>query len=392
MKNRKFILMICCGLLAFILLGGTLLALRQTPAPPVDESGIERMIGQMIMVGFRGDGEKNQEDVPYVTGLARQGKIGGIILFNTDVERKKKNRNVASAAQLTRLVDGFQDAAPLPLFIAVDQEGGQVQRLKPEQGFTRWPYPEDMTRMTDAIVGQVGLEMGQELARVGINLNFAPGVDVNINPKSPVIGMIGRSFSSNPKIVAQKARVFMTGLNRAGVIGCFKHFPGHGSAVSDTHKSAADVTATWKESELEPYRELLGMPGEYGVMVAHVYNANFADSNPATLSPFVVGKMLRGDLGWQGVVFTDDMQMQAITSHYSLEDAVRMAIDAGVDVLVFGNNYGYKKTIAEDVHTAILSLYREGKISAERIEESYNRIIKLKATLPRRLPKEPAPE
>lgn len=386
-KRLPLILACCAVLLAFTLALAGFLSPRQeaesqpeTPPPPaISEAEIQRMIGQMIMVGFRGDGTKNMRDVPYVTELVRQGKLGGVILFNTDVMLKTVNRNVVDAKQLKKLISGLQAAASIPLFIAVDQEGGQVQRLKPEHGFTRWPYPEDMTRMTDAIVRQIGLEMGQELASVGINLNFAPGIDVNVNPRSPVIGMIGRSFSKNPAVVAQKAKAFMQGLNEAGVIGCFKHFPGHGSSVKDTHRDAADVTATWKETELEPYRALLGMPGEYGVMAAHVYNRNFGDAYPATLSPAIVHGLLRGELGWQGAVFTDDMQMQAITRHYKLDEAVRLALEAGVDVLVFGNNYGYQRKIGEDVYTAMLALYRDGKISAERIEASYGRIMKLKA-------------
>lgn len=401
--NKKFLLAAaCCALL----LAALSLLPHPAPAPetsrpetslteaprPESEAAtltdeeIRRMIGQMIMVGFRGDGRLNAGDLPYVTELARRGEIGGVILFNTDVLLKTGNRNVVDARQLKALVKGLQAAAPIPLFVAVDQEGGQVQRLKPEHGFTRWPYPEDMTRMTDDIVERIGLELGQELARVGINLNFAPGVDVNVNPRSPVIGMIGRSFSPDPQIVTQKAGAFMLGLNKAGVIGCFKHFPGHGSAIKDTHNDAADVTATWRESELEPYRALLRLPGEYGVMVGHVYNSRFGDSYPATLSPAVVRGLLRGELGWRGAVFTDDMQMRAITRHYSLETAVRLALEAGVDVLVFGNNYGYRRDIGARVHAAIMSLYREGRLSAERIEESYRRIMALKASFSGGLP------
>lgn len=377
--NKRITAILVCAVLLILALAFFVCSRRSQSAAP-SEPEIERMLGQMIMVGFRGDGRKKIQDVPLVTELARQGKIGGIILFNTDVERKSVNRNIVDADQLKKLIGGLQAAAPIPLFIAVDQEGGQVQRLKPDHGFTRWPYPEDMGRMDDEVVEQIGLEMGRELHAVGINLNFAPGVDVNVNPKSPAIGLIGRSFSKNPAVVAAKGAAFMRGLNRAGVIGCFKHFPGHGSALKDTHKGAADVSKTWKDQELEPYRKLLGLPGQYGVMIAHVYNENFGDSHPATLSPAVVRGMLRRDLGWDGVVFSDDMQMRAITRHYELKEAIRLCLAAGVDVLVFGNNYGYRKNIGAEAHAAALELYREGALDAARIEESYRRIMKMKGT------------
>lgn len=390
MKKPQLILITA---ICFVLLLAASIALvlrAQSPAPQkpeeieevgIDESEISRMIGQMIMVGFRGDGADNLGDIPYLTRLVAKGRVGGVILFSTDVELRSKYRNVVDAAQLKRLVSSLQAAAEIPLFIAVDQEGGQVQRLKPEHGFTRWPSPEDMAHMNDAAVEQIGLDMGAELKKLGINLNFAPCVDLNINPKSPIIGMIGRSFGAQADIVTQKASAFLRGLNRAGVTGCLKHFPGHGSAKSDTHKGAADVSSTWHESELEPYRALLRTGGEYGVMVAHVYNKNFADSYPATLSPAVINGMLRRDLGWQGVVFTDDMQMQAISANYPLEEAVRLSVEAGADVLVFGNNYGYSKEIGAEVHKALMKLYRDGVISAERIEKSYTRIMRMKAAM-----------
>lgn len=379
---RKIILIgaLCCLVLAALI---TSIYTIRPSKPEISESEIERMIGQMIIVGFRGNGEKTAQDIPYVTNLVTQGKIGGVILFNADVEQRTSNRNIVDSKQLKKLISGLQAVARIPLFIAVDQEGGQVQRLKPEHGFTRWPYPEDMTLMSEATVEKIGLELGGELRSVGINLDFAPCVDVNVNPRSPVIGMIGRSFSQEPQIVVQKARAFIEGLNRAGIIGCFKHFPGHGSAMSDTHKDAADVSKTWQEKELEPYRQLLGLPGEYGVMVAHVYNKYFGDEYPASLSPAVINGILRKDLGWQGVIFTDDMQMNAITKNYSLEEAVHLSIEAGADVLVFGNNFNYQKKIGESVHAAILSLYHNGVISAERIEASYQRIMAMKATMTR---------
>lgn len=374
MKIKTAIVALCIILLSASPFSQKTFAASDTPS-------VETMLGQMIMAGFRGDGQEKQEDIPYVKELIRQGKIGGVILFDVDAEFKGQTRNILNQKQLKKLTKQLQAEARIPLFIAVDQEGGKVQRLKPKHGFKKWPSASEMGPMGEKFVMHIGYQMGEELANAGINLNFAPSLDVDINPASPAIGAVERSFSINPATVANMGKAYMTGLNIAGVIGCFKHFPGHGSASGDTHLGATDITKTWLPPELEPYRKLLGMEGNYGVMVAHVYHETMSAGRPATLSKEVIDGILRKELGWNGVVFSDDMQMGAITSHYNLKEALLLGVNAGLDVFVFGNNLVYKKTVAEDVHSALLELYREGKISTQRIQESYSRIMLLKKTI-----------
>ncbi len=339
---------------------------------------VEAMIGQMLMVGFRGDGEEYLDDLDYVQDLISTGKVGGVILFETEMEHRGVPRNITSPRQLRALTEALQAKAPIPLFIAVDQEGGWVQRLKPKWGFKNWPSAYRMGHMSDQEVKLVGYEMGEELAEAGINLNMAPSLDVNVNPESPAIGGVGRSFSGDPDLVADKGRAYMQGLNAAGVAGCFKHFPGHGSALADTHMGAADVTDTWREYELNPYDELINMPGAYCVMVAHVFHRELSGGRPATLSQEIIGGLLRQKLGWQGVVISDDMQMDAIAMHHKLEEALLLGVQAGMDIFIFGNNMHYDKTIGDKAYAALLALHRSGRISEERIEESYHRIMELK--------------
>jgi beta-N-acetylhexosaminidase len=345
-------------------------------------AGVEAMIGQMLMTGFRGDGESEAGDLPRIRRLARQGKIGGVILFNVDLERPGQLRNISGPAQLRGLSALLQAEAPIPLFIAVDQEGGKVQRLRPGQGFRAWPSARVLGGLSDARVEELARALGRELAGVGINLNFAPALDVDVNPASPAIGALERSFSANPSIVASKGLAFVRGLNQAGLAGCLKHFPGHGSAGTDSHLGFTDVSASWSEAELLPYREIFRQGGRYGVMIAHVFLRRLDASRPASLSGPVIDGLLRRDLGWRGVVFSDDLQMRAISDHYSLEETLLLGLRAGLDVFVFGNNQRYEPDLAEKAHALLLRLYREGKVGRERLEASYGRILRLKGVQP----------
>ena len=219
---------------------------------------------------------------------------------------------------------------------------------------------------------------GYTVKTSGFNVNFAPVVDVNINPQCPVIGKIGRSFSSDPYKVAHYAEIFLLEFNRQGVTGCLKHFPGHGSAGTDSHLGLTDVTDTWTELELIPYKVLIDKGLPRMIMTAHIFNAKLDPDYPATLSRKVITGILRNKLGYDGVVVTDDMTMKAITKFYGRKDAIRLAIQAGADILLFGNNIDFDRDIVPKAHAIIKNLLNEGKISTKRIEQSYARIMRLK--------------
>ncbi|MDR2503324.1 MAG: glycoside hydrolase family 3 [Deltaproteobacteria bacterium] len=347
-------------------------------SPATAHTEPEIMLGQMLMLGFHGDGEMTQGDIPQIKELIRQGKIGGVILFDRDQTRSGAPRNIISARQVKALTSSLAQDAPLPLFVAVDQEGGRVQRLKPAAGFKARPSARELGRVSAQETRKLAADLGRELAGVGINLNFAPSLDLDF-PHSPAIGSLDRAFSPDPHLTARQALAFMRGLNDAGVIACFKHFPGHGSATSDTHMGTTDITASWQTHELEPYRKLLGLPGRYAVMAAHVFHRELDPQYPASLSPRIIQNLLRAQLGWQGVVFSDDLQMGAIQKNYPLREALLLGLRAGVDVFILGNNQGeYQPNLGEEAHRALLDIYRQGLLHPERLQESFKRIMKLK--------------
>lgn len=342
-------------------------------------ASLEDMAGQMILVGFRG--LELDENASIVRDVA-QGRVGGVVLFDYDVLLKRPERNVQSPEQVRRLVSFLSARARTPLFVAVDQEGGRVQRLKARNGFRDFPSAADMGAWNDpSRVRATGADMGRMLAGAGFNLDFAPCVDLNVNPQSPAIGALGRSFSADPRRVSADAKAFAQGLGSAGVLSCLKHFPGHGSAAGDSHLGFTDVTATWDPSELAPYRTFVGQGAADMVMTAHVFNAALDPEYPASLSWRVTTGLLRGDLGFTGVVVTDDLQMRAVTDKYSLEQTVRLALDAGADILLFGNNLAYDPDLPAKVQGIIVNLVREGSVPESRVQESYARILGLKKKL-----------
>ncbi|NTW55277.1 MAG: glycoside hydrolase family 3 [Chlorobaculum sp.] len=333
-------------------------------------------IGQLLMIGFRGmdanEGSSIEADI-------RERRIGGVVLFDYDVQSATPVRNIESPAQLRQLTSELQKRSSIPLLVAIDQEGGRVCRLKPARGFPPTVSAASLGKLDNAdTTRQVAGTTAALLKSLGINMNFAPDVDLNVNPANPVIGKLDRSFSANPEVVTRQARLFIDAFHQQGVIAVLKHFPGHGSSTTDTHKDFTDVTATWKKTELDPYRKLIRQGYSDPVMTAHVFNARLDSLYPATLSKATVSGLLRNDLGFRGVVISDDMQMKAIADRYGLEEAIRLAIDAGVDILLFGNNVSYDAQIAENATGIIRRLVETGAIPAERIDASFRRIMALK--------------
>ncbi|BCS90101.1 glycoside hydrolase family 3 protein [Pseudodesulfovibrio sediminis] len=353
----------------------SVIILFPSTAPAAD---LDVMVGQMLMAGFRGfDVDANDQISRDIT----EYHLGGVILFDYDVVRGKAERNIQSKQQVKTLINELRSFASIPLLVAVDQEGGKVQRLKKAYGFLETPSAHNICASGEFKVRIASFTIGTTLNSVGFNLDFAPVVDVNVDPNSPAIGKLGRSFSSDPDQVARCAGIYMDELKRNDVLACLKHFPGHGSAGSDSHKGLTDVTKTWTKAELIPYRTLIDQGKVQMIMTAHIFNGNLDPDYPATLSKNVITGILRNDLGYNGVVITDDMNMGAITEFYGQKEAIRLAIEAGADMLLFGNNISYDKNIVAKAHTIIMGLVRSGKISQDRIEQSYTRIMRLKEAL-----------
>lgn len=351
---------------------------------------LNKMVGQMIMTGFHGDGT-DPNDINYmaIKEQITKGHIGGVILFDVDVaglktqgiegqEAKKYifSGNIKNMSQVKNMISDLQSLTSTPLFVAVDQEGGKVQRLKLEHGFISIPSAKELASTDTKKTYQTAYDLGLNLKSLGINLDFAPCVDVNVNLDSPIISGLDRSFSPDPTIVTKFGGAFAHGLNDAGVISVYKHFPGHGSANGDSHEGITDVTNTYQNYELQPYQELLqNKSGCYMVMVAHIINKNI-DFLPASLSQKTI-QILR-DKGFNGVVVSDDMDMGAIVKQYGREKAIELAINAGNDMLIFGNNLDFDANKGTEIHKTIIKLIHEGKIKKSDIRKSYHRIKRAK--------------
>ncbi|MEP2023818.1 MAG: glycoside hydrolase family 3 N-terminal domain-containing protein [Reichenbachiella sp.] len=341
-----------------------------------DSVSLDEMIGQMILTGI-GDFSYMPEDAEILDEI-KAGKVGGVILFekNINAEHPKK--------QLKRTIEMIKGAANYPLFISIDEEGGKVNRLKTKYGFPSTMQAGELGEINNLdTTAFYARNTASTLQEYGFNVNYAPDVDVAINPDNPVIAKLGRSYSDDPRIVANQAQQVIDVHRANGVLAVLKHFPGHGSSRNDSHLGVADVSNTWQFSELMPYKWLIDSGRVDGIMTAHIVNEHLDPSKlPATLSPYIIRNILRGVLGYQGVVFTDDMQMHAISKNYGFEESIKMAINAGVDVMLFCNNVpGNERRTPSQIHSIIKNYIVQGEISEDQIRASYYRIIQLKSKL-----------
>ena len=350
------------------------------PVPEPQAVTVEFMAGQMIMTGF--EGPAALPGSPILRDVSA-GRVGGVVLFDVDTITRGA-RNIVSLPQIRALTAALQAAAPYPLFIAVDQEGGQVQRIKAVHGLTAHPSHAVLGRGAPERTRMEAEAMGRELADLGCNMNLAPCVDLNVNPASPAIGRAGRSFGTDPELVARHAAAFGAGMRAAGVIPCLKHFPGHGSAAGDTHDGLVDVTRTWSTRELRPYAALFGPSGKDwpgAVLTAHVSHTGLDPAYPASLSRVATTDLLRG-MGFDGVAITDDLQMEAVAGRWPLEEQVRLAVLAGADILLFGNNTRRRDpNVAARAYASLVELVRAGVVSEARLRQSWERIRRLKQGL-----------
>jgi beta-N-acetylhexosaminidase len=353
-----------------------------TVAPPA--IGLAAKVAQMLLVGFRGT---DTASARAVIADIRERSLGGVVLFSRDQPTGSPVRNIVSPAQLAALNAALQGAAARseaaqPLLVAVDEEGGQVARLDPAHGFPPTDSAATLGAADDtAITRAAGARIAATLRAAGINLNLAPVVDLDVNPDNPIIGALDRSFGADRSVVTRQARAFIRGHRSRGVLTTLKHFPGHGSSTADSHLGVVDVTDTWSEVELEPYRRLVPAGLADTILTAHVFNAQLDPNNPATLSAATVDGLLRGQIGYRGVVISDDMQMGAIRQAYGYRDAVRLALLAGVDILTIANQQVFEADIVERTVRIVLQLVEDGDLSEERIDESWRRIQALKARL-----------
>ncbi|MEL7004242.1 MAG: glycoside hydrolase family 3 N-terminal domain-containing protein [Bacteroidota bacterium] len=288
-------------------------------------------IGQMIIVGISGtEVSQNQKLIEDIT----KGQVGGIILYEKNIAPKN------SYIRLKNLTWSLKEKAPVPLFVAIDQEGGKVNRLKQKYGFPKSVTAEYLGKTGSLDSTYFYSEItAATLAGLGINVNFAPVLDLSTFKQNPVIAKSGRAFSDHPDSVAAHAEQVVKAHRKFNIITSLKHFPGHGSSHDDTHLGIADVTDYWQSMELTPYHSLMENNKVDAIMTAHIVNKRLDSAGlPGTLSKAIMTDLLRDSLNYKGVIFSDDMQMHAITKHFGLEKALRLSILAGVDILMFSNN------------------------------------------------------
>jgi beta-N-acetylhexosaminidase len=325
-------------------------------------TALARLAGQLISVGFEGtaaDGE--------LRARIAASEVGGVMIFRP---------NIASPGQLAALVGDIRGAAPsdLPLLVSIDQEGGLVQRLRAPA--TEWPPMLSVGSTGDAArTAAVGRALGEELAAVGVGWNFAPVLDVHTNPDNPVIG--NRAFGVSPEAVARQALAFWRGLRAAGVVGCGKHYPGHGDTHTDSHHELPVVSHDvdrLRAVELAPFAAA-AREGVEAFMTAHVLYPALDPDRPATLSRRIATDVLRGELGFRGVLVSDDMGMKAVADRYSIEELAVQAIDAGCDHLLVRQPAARQRAAFE----AIVRAAEARSDLRARVEQSAARVAALKA-------------
>ena len=342
MKRLTLLLLVVC------LMAGNLVA-----SDKVSDRELRRMVAQMLMVGFRGDSVTDDSDAArYVRDLG----VGAIILFDVDLtgDATIGSRNITNKARLQRMTAQLQHWGGGHLLIALDQEGGRVQRLKPQYGFTAIP----------------------SAARIG---RMAPVVDI-LDLQCPPLGGIDRCYASSPSVIAWHAGMLIDEHHRQGVLCTLKHFPGHGSAHGDSHWGLVDVTDTWQPTELRPYELLIKQNKVDLVMTAHIFNHQLDSVYPATLSHKMLTGVLREQLHYDGVILSDDMYMQGIIDNYQIEPALVLAINAGCDMLCVGNNIntGFESDRPFRLVDMIVNAVKDGRIPLKRIQEANRRIERLK--------------
>ncbi len=357
--------------LSVILFVGCLIPI-QGYSQEISLDSLNIMIGQMIMVGFHG--RETNSDTTLVNDIIN-GTIGGVIFYEKNIDPKKP------WIKLKLLSTYLQNKSEIPLWISIDQEGGRVNRLKTKYGFPPSVSAEYLGGLDKPDSTKFYADLtASTLAGLGINVNFAPDVDLATNPDNPIIAGKERAYSVDPLLVGKHAAIVVQSHRKFGIVTSLKHFPGHGSSADDTHLGMADVSEVWVEEELEPYKILIESGNADAIMTAHIINRNLdKEGMPATLSKQIVQNLLRDTYGYDGVVFSDDMHMRAISDHFGTEKAIGLCINAGVDVLLFSNNISdSNQSEAQKIHDIIKSLVARGVVSEERIKESFVRIMRLK--------------
>ena len=332
---------------------------------------LHQKIGQMLLFGWTGDTPEESRTVgPHAAALVDEFAIGGVVLMGRNVGTPTQTRDTIGALQARAEASGLP-----PLFVAVDQEGGRVQRLGPPL------YP---ARPAARSVGDTGdpaqarasaRRIGEELREIGFNWDFAPVLDVNNNPKNPVIG--DRAYGSDAALVAAMGAAAVRGFQEdAGILACGKHFPGHGDTDTDSHHALPRIghdRVRLEAVEMVPFRAAIEA-GLAAVMTSHILFLALDPALPATLSPAILTGLLRGELGFEGLIITDDLEMKGVADGWGAAEAAVLAVAAGADVLLCCHT----EETQREIQQALVQAVATGRLSEARVDESVARIAAAK--------------
>lgn len=318
---------------------------------------LQQDVGQMIIAGIEGT-----TLAPSVAKSLQDEQLAGVVLFR---------RNLGSIEEIAALTQSIHDAAPQTPFVAIDQEGGAVQRIK--EPLTVWPPMQKIAACEDAnFVASVAEALSDEIAWLGFNLNFAPVVDIHTNPDNPIIG--DRAFGTTPKAVSRYAGAFLGGMAIAGMMPCAKHFPGHGDTDSDSHLELPVLRSdpeTLTERELAPYVAMIQAKIPM-IMTAHILFPSIDPDHPATLSSPILNDLLRIKLGYDGIVITDDLNMKALADHYTIEEIAERGLESGIDIFLICQHEERRLALFD----ALMKLGEESSIHRQRIRLAAARVRK----------------
>ncbi|MGZ7440749.1 beta-N-acetylhexosaminidase [Paenibacillus sp. TH7-28] len=340
---------------------------EQAPADPVLEQlgklSTDEKIGQLVLVGMEGT-EINQN----VRDLIEKEHVGGFIFYKDNIQDKKQ------ALALFNALKAANRDQPVPLFLSVDEEGGRVSRMPGE--FAKLPAMRAIGDIgSEELAGRIGGVIGKELSGFGLNLDFAPVLDVNSNPDNPVIG--DRAFGVEPEIVSKMGIAVMNGIREQGVIPVVKHFPGHGDTAVDSHLGLPVVEHDLdrlRKLELVPFARAIKEDADV-VMIAHLLLPKLDPDHPASFSEPVIHGLLREELQFKGTIISDDMTMGAIVKNYDIGEAAVQFLLAGGNIVLVGHNYDQEQAVIQAIREAVAS----GKISAEELDDRVYNVLKLKA-------------
>ncbi len=329
---------------------------------PAAAASLETMVGSLLVLGLPGS-STGHASAKALAGHIAAGRVGGVVMLK---------HNVRSKAAVTELCQLFSQSGAE--FLSIDQEGGAVQRLSSNIGFSAIPRASNVAKRTPAEARDIYARAAREIRAIGFNLNLAPVVDLH-SGSNPIIGKYGRAFDTDPAVVAQYAAAFIDAHRRAGVGCTLKHFPGHGTSRGDSHDGAVDITRTWGADELEPFQRLVRSGHADAIMLGHLYHRDLSDDGePITLSATAIEGLLRKRMGFNGVVVTDDLDMGAIRRRHPPVRAAVMALAAGSDMIMASNSAKPDNDLPLRIIDGVGEAIAKGQLSERRVREAYDRV------------------